>query len=408
MKICQINCVYGIGSTGKITRDIHLTLLEQGYDSIVITPLSNRFTDDYGVFVVSNKFLSYLNAALKRILGMQFDWAHIQTLRIVNILKKENPDVVHLQCINGNDINIYHLLRFLAKHNVKTLYTLHAEFPFTGGCGNSLRCLRWKNGCGNCPLHKGKIVPIFDGTHRTWLKQNKAYGRFKSENLHFTAVSPWLLNRAEEAKMLIPFNKNIVMNGVDTNIFQYSQEDSQWKNKLGIKQNEKILLYVTASFFPHTSNLKGGKYILDLARRFENDNVKIIVAANYGDTRNLPNNIIYIGRTKTQQDLATLYSEANLSIITSQSETFGMPVAESLCCGTPIVGFKAGGPESVAIPEFSEFVTYGDVNALYHCVCRWLMISYDKSIISSQAITIFSKNNMTHNYIDQYISFAGK
>ncbi len=33
-----------------------------------------------------------------------------------------------------------------------------------------------------------------------------------------------------------------------------------------------------------------------------------------------------------------------------------MVTAESLCCGTPVVGFTAGGPESIAIDAFSNFV----------------------------------------------------
>lgn len=43
-----------------------------------------------------------------------------------------------------------------------------------------------------------------------------------------------------------------------------------------------------------------------------------------------------------------------------------MVTAESLCCGTPVVGFKAGAPEQIAIKEFSEFVEYGDLNSLYN------------------------------------------
>jgi glycosyltransferase involved in cell wall biosynthesis len=37
-----------------------------------------------------------------------------------------------------------------------------------------------------------------------------------------------------------------------------------------------------------------------------------------------------------------------------------MIVAESLCCGTPVVGFKAGGPESIAIDDYCVFVQFLD------------------------------------------------
>ena len=35
MNILQINCVYGVGSTGNITRDLHQALLARGHRSAV-------------------------------------------------------------------------------------------------------------------------------------------------------------------------------------------------------------------------------------------------------------------------------------------------------------------------------------------------------------------------------------
>ena len=35
MKVLQVNCVYGKGSTGKITQDIHKELCARGMESIV-------------------------------------------------------------------------------------------------------------------------------------------------------------------------------------------------------------------------------------------------------------------------------------------------------------------------------------------------------------------------------------
>ena len=41
-----------------------------------------------------------------------------------------------------------------------------------------------------------------------------------------------------------------------------------------------------------------------------------------------------------------------------------MIVAESLCCGTPVVGFKAGAPEQITIKEYSEFSEFGNIEIL--------------------------------------------
>ena len=58
-----------------------------------------------------------------------------------------------------------------------------------------------------------------------------------------------------------------------------------------------------------------------------------------------------------------------------------MFVAESLCCGTPVVGFKAGAPEQIAIKDYSNFVPWGDIGALTTELELWLSKSFDKANI---------------------------
>ena len=402
MKICQINCVYGVGSTGKIVRDIHHSLINGGIDSIVIAPLKNSFTSEEGVFTVSNKLLSYGSAILRRYLGMTYDWAYIQTRNIIHILKTEKPDIVHLQCINGNDINIYMLEKYLAEKNIKTLYTIHAEFPYTGGCGYAFSCEKFLSGCGHCPcLRESTQSPFIDGTHRTWNNHKNSYGLFKTSNLQFATVSPWLLERANMSPMLKSFKKESVLNGVETEVFNRNVT-KKWREKLGFADDEKMLVHVTARFTPYENNIKGGHLLVKLAERLKREKVKIVVAAGDGVVKDIPGNIIYIGRAKNQQELASLYSEANLSVITSSRETFCMPVAESLCCGTPVVGFKAGGPESIALNKYSEFVEYGDIDALEKTVLTWINKEYNKDEIAKEAQSIYSKEAMTNNYIKIY------
>ena len=142
--------------------------------------------------------------------------------------------------------------------------------------------------------------------------------------------------------------------------------------------------------------------LVKLAEKLLPQKIKIVVVAGNGEDYDLPNNVIYIGRAKSQKDLACLYSEADLSVITSQKETFCMPVAESLCCGTPVVGFKAGGPESIAIDKYSEFVDYADIEALERAVLKWINNNYNKTEIAKEAQGLYSKETMTDNYIKLY------
>ena len=85
-----------------------------------------------------------------------------------------------------------------------------------------------------------------------------------------------------------------------------------------------------------------------------------------------------------------------------------MVCAESLCCGTPVVGFKAGGPESIAIKEYADFVDYGDMDALEKAVRERLYLNEAKAFISEASKRVFDKSRMATDYSKIYQSFFCK
>ena len=80
-----------------------------------------------------------------------------------------------------------------------------------------------------------------------------------------------------------------------------------------------------------------------------------------------------------------------------------MVVAESICCGTPVVGFEAGAPELITIPEFSDFVEQGDVDALTEALKKWLFdVEVDKAQVSDCGNKKYRKEIMGQNYLNLY------
>ena len=77
-----------------------------------------------------------------------------------------------------------------------------------------------------------------------------------------------------------------------------------------------------------------------------------------------------------------------------------MVTAESLCCGTPVVGFKAGAPEQIAISEYSKFVDYGQLNNLYHAIKSELKDNSKVDVI--MASEMYSSETMCCGYINIY------
>ena len=147
VKVLQINSVYGVGSTGKITQALHTALLADGADSIVLYGRGPD-ADAPGVYRLCRNLYGRANSLLSRLTGLRYGGCNLATGKALRILSKEQPDVVHLQCINGNFINIYRLISWLKEHQIPTVITLHAEFMYTANCSHAFDCERWKSGCG--------------------------------------------------------------------------------------------------------------------------------------------------------------------------------------------------------------------------------------------------------------------
>ena len=256
-----------------------------------------------------------------------------------------------------------------------TVITNHAEFFYTGNCDHAYACDHWMTGCGQCPQKLSQI----DTTAKWWEKMRTSLADFP--NLVVTSVSPWVLSRSAKSPIMENVEQKLVMNGVNTDVFHIYDANDVFRRYGIYPEGKRVILYVTACFYGDRPE-KGSRYLLQLAEKMADEDVLFVVAGNYATDVKVPDNIVLLGRVSNQNDLAALYSAADLALITSERETFSMPVAEAMCCGTPIVGFQAGGPESIALPEYSEFVEFGDVEALRNVVLKkWLQYKNQNSDI---------------------------
>lgn len=396
MKVLQVNCVYKKGSTGKITADLHYGLLAEGVESVVCYGRGQRVSEP-GVYKTCPEWYSKLNNALTRITGLMYGGCFFSTSRLISIIKREKPDIVHLQCINGYFVNIYRLITWLKEHHIKTVLTLHAEFMYTANCGHALDCDRWKTGCGSCPRCKAETKSLFwDGTARSWTRMKKAFEGFDS--LVVTSVSPWLMDRAKQSPILADKTHCVILNGLDTTVFHPC--DTSALRRQYDQGNRKIIFHATAGFSTDPEHIKGGWYLCQLAKRLPE--ALFLVAGPYEKDAAVPENVILLGRIADQQLLAQYYAMADVTVITSKKETFSMVVAESLCCGTPVVGFQAGGPEQISIAEFSRFVKYGDIEQLQSEITAIQELK-SESAISEISVRVYSTSKMLHDFRNVYM-----
>ena len=230
MKVLQVNVVYRKGSTGKIMADIHEELLRQGHESIVCYGRGEAINEPY-VYKTCGELYSKINNAMTRITGVMYGGLSLSTRKLISIIEKEKPDVVHLHCINGYFVNIYKLIAWLKEHKVKTVLTLHAEFMYTANCGSALDCDKWLTGCGNCPRRKQEIRSFWrDGTAISWRRMKKAFEGFNA--LQIVGCSDWIAERAKSSPILGQIDATRIHNGIRTNNFH-----SNWSDEASVSIN---------------------------------------------------------------------------------------------------------------------------------------------------------------------------
>lgn len=399
MKIIQINVVFKVGSTGKIVYDLHNEYLRLGLQSLIIYGRGKKYKESF-VYKTSSNFLARLNKIISYITGYEFGGAFISTGRIIRIIHKEMPDIVHIHCINGNAFNIYRLIKYLKKNEINTVVTNHAEFFYTGSYSHIPdNSTQWYTGKIEYLKDAKKLSNslFFNNTYKAIIKMKKAFEGFN--NCVITSVSPWINDKAKKSFVLKDKEHYMVMNGIDLEVFQYRKNTDLIKQYK--KEGYKILLHVTSGF---DHPLKGGKYLIEIANKLIDERVQILVVGNINKGTVLPSNCVNIGAIKDQKLLADFYSLSDLVILTSKKETFSMVVAEALSCGTPVVGFKAGGPESIAISDYSSFVDYGDLESLV----KIIMDNLNKNLSFNIENNPYSKIRMVEEYLNVYQALVNK
>ena len=163
-------------------------------------------------------------------------------------------------------------------------------------------------------------------------------------------------------------------------------------------------MLVTSNFDPSDKYSKGGFYLLEIARLLKSERIQFIIVGRTATVNLKEGNVSIIGSVYDKNELADYYRRADVALTLSQRETYGMTVAEALLCGTPVVGFKNGGSESIALSKHTQFVEFGNVKELADIIKnKW--ISY-KDVhadqIALEAKAVYSDKVMAKAYESLY------
>lgn len=343
-KLLQINVTSNWGSTGRIAEECNNVALAKGWKTYIAYG-RNSNPSQSETFCIDNKWEVYEHYLENRLFDNEGLASRVATNRLVKKICEIDPDVIHLHNIHDHYLNYRILFKFLNQTNIKVVYTFHDFWTITGGCSyfEDSNCLRWKIGCYNCPQKHNLI----DRSTRNYNLKRKYIGN--CENLIITVVSDWVGNHVRQS-FLKDKEIRVIPNGIDTQIYQPTNALKVLKllNIFDRLRDKFVIMGVSTQW-------KGGRKGLDdykvMSKMLRSDEIIILVGVPEEIIAKLPENIIGIKRTNNQQELAALYSRADVVTSLSSAETFGLTIIEGYACGTPAVVYDNTAPPSLITPE---------------------------------------------------------
>ena len=334
IRILQINVCLNVLSTGRITEQIGLKIKEQGWESYVLTygPLKESQSH---VIKVTGWLDRYIHRIINRFFDAQGYGSYFATKRALKKIKEINPDIIHLQNIHDCWLNHRLLFDYIRENNKPVVWTFHDCWSLTGHCAyfDDVDCMRWKDGCFNCPL-KNRLS--LDLSKYNYNKKRKMFCGIK--NMTIVPVSYWLEEITKES-FFKQYNTITIHNGIDIHSFKSRKSNLREIHKV---ESRFVLLGVSACW----GESKG---LYDFAKLSEDLNyVVILIGLPEKLKKEIPSQIITIERTDSQEQLAEYYSMADVFVNPTYHDNYPTVNLEALACGTPMVGYDSGGsPEAL-------------------------------------------------------------
>lgn len=329
------------GSTGKIMLQEHEELLAQGEKSFAFWG-RGRASQNKNEFRFATDLEVYLDVLQTRLDGRAGFHSKRATKSLLKKLDGINPDIVHLHNIHGYYVNIEMLFEWLVNHDCKVQWTLHDCWAFTGHCAyfTYVQCAQWKAHCAyDEPCSQPYAYP------KTYSKHS-CFNNFEDKRRIFTDISPdrmtlitpslWLEGLVKES-FLKEYPVVVKRNTINAAIFKPAPSD--FRKRYGI--GDRFMILGVAS--PWTER-KGLNDFIQLSKELDVERFAIVlVGLSKKQIKNLPNGIIGLTRTESAQELAIIYTAADVFFNPTHEDNFPTVNLEAQACKTYVITYDTGG-----------------------------------------------------------------
>jgi L-malate glycosyltransferase len=256
-----------------------------------------------------------------------------------------------------------------------------------------------------------KVITTLHGTDITIVGQDPSFHpitKFSIEKSdRITAVSQFLRQETFNAFGCTACSVEVIYNFIDPEVYDRARYPETLREQ--VNGGRRVLM--------HVSNFRAVKRVRDIVQiyaKVRNEVPSVLVMVGDGPDRvdaeaearalGVDKDVFFLGKIDA---VAPLLAGADLFLLPSQSESFGLSALEALASGTPVVGSRAGGiPEVVKEGVTGALCEIGDVDGMAKASIdiladrdRWMTMSRDAA---ADARLRFSRDDIVRQYESLY------
>ncbi|MCF6182627.1 glycosyltransferase [Lutibacter sp.] len=390
MKILHINTMDEGGAAIACIR-IHLGLLERGIDSKILLLNKKRNIKNTYKFKVDK--LTFLDKVINKIgkifvhKNNKFDISTFDGVEMLSFPNSKHNILNHPLYKEADIIQLNWVSTFLDEpsffaNNTKPIVW---RMPDLYACGGGYH---YEVGF---PFKKLEKV-----LNKNYSIRKKA---LKNVDITFVPISKWVKGKANESKLLERFEKTMIHNGVNFNVFKKLNKIESRKI-FNLPQEKKIILIGADRL---NTKRKGLELALDALDKIDLKETVIVIFGN--SSCKLPKEIISVGSVTDERLLPVLYSASDYFLMSSIEEAFGQVTIEALACGVPVISFPNGGSLDIIRPNENGVLARDfTVESLAQAINEALNMEFSDDIIIEDIRERFNIVDKVNDYIDLYKS----
>jgi len=268
--------------------------------------------------------------------------------RLRRWVRRCEPDVVHVHNIHGARHRGLSTLALAAvAERTPVVWTLHDMWSLTGRCSYPGDCRRYASQCTtSCPTAhaypdlRPQLIPLAHVEKKTLIRRGR---------LVAVAPSGWLADEARHGPWASQ-QVHHIRNGLPLDVF-HPRRRSTARLRLGVDPSPHPLLCFAAADLDDPR--KGMQLLLDALHLVERP-VRVLLIGQRRRLPQLPNHVKLVASLtpSTEDERADAFAAADVTVHAALEDNLPNTIAESLCVGTPVVGFAIGGVrEMLSAPD---------------------------------------------------------